>query len=154
MPPGEVLDGGETAFSAFDESAGITSASSSYGDLQSCDLSGDAMCPGRTSLMPSCPRQSRRYLRKLGKSWSLDEVKCHNQSVDGWIVVRGRVYDITEHVVNHPGWHNAGISTVLSIVAHLGSECTEEFEQIHRMFPVAWRQLEAFYIGDLQTSEG
>lgn len=60
-----------------------------------------------------------------------------------------QVYDITEHLVNHPGWESAGITTVLSIIAHLGTDCSAEFEEIHRPWPVAWRQLAAYDIGPL-----
>lgn len=62
-----------------------------------------------------------------------------------------QVYDITEHLVNHPGWEGAGVSTVLSIVAHLGMDCSQEFAEIHRPWPVAWRQLAAFDIGGLEA---
>ena len=60
------------------------------------------------------------------------------------------MYDITGHIVEHPGWDYGGsVSTVLSILAHLGSECTAEFTDIHRPYPIAWRQLSAYYIGEL-----
>lgn len=59
------------------------------------------------------------------------------------------MYDITEHLLNHPGWEGAGITTVLSIIAHLGTDCSAEFEEIHRPWPVAWRQLAAYDIGPL-----
>jgi cytochrome b involved in lipid metabolism len=59
------------------------------------------------------------------------------------------VYDITEHLASHPGWEGAGVTTVLSIIAHLGTDCSEEFAEIHRPWPVAWRQLAAFDIGPL-----
>jgi hypothetical protein len=65
-----------------------------------------------------------------------------------------QVYDITEHVVSHPGWDGAGVSTVLSILAHLGTDCSAEFEEIHRPYPVAWRQLAAFDIGPLEGAAG
>ncbi len=43
------------------------------------------------------------------------------------------MYDITEHIVDHPGWDTGcGISTVLSILAHVGTECSIEFHDIHR----------------------
>lgn len=93
---------------------------------------------------------TRRQLRRLERSWSLEEVACHNTATDGWIAVNGRVYDITEHIVHHPGWEGAGISTVLSILAHLGTDCSKEFEEIHRPWPVAWRQLAAYDIGALE----
>ncbi|KAG2428973.1 hypothetical protein HXX76_011217 [Chlamydomonas incerta] len=96
-------------------------------------------------------RMTRRQLRKLGRSFTLQEVRQHAAKDDAWIAVDGRVYDITEHLVNHPGWHdNAAISTVLSILAHTGTDCSEEFREIHRPYPVAWRQLAAYYIGDLE----
>jgi hypothetical protein len=60
-----------------------------------------------------------------------------------------QVYDITAHVASHPGWDGAGITTVLSILAALGTDCTADFEEIHRPWPVAWRQLAAYDIGPL-----
>ncbi|PNW83011.1 hypothetical protein CHLRE_06g303050v5 [Chlamydomonas reinhardtii] len=100
-------------------------------------------------------RMTRRQLRKLGRNFSLQEVRQHAAKDDAWIAVDGRVYDITEHLVNHPGWHdNAAISTVLSILAHAGSDCSQEFREIHRPYPVAWRQLAAYYIGDLEGAAG
>lgn len=79
----------------------------------------------------------------------MDEVRRHDRVDDGWVAVRGRVYDVTEHLVTHPGWEGAGVTTVLSIAAHLGTDCTEEFEELHRPWPSAWRQLAAFDIGAL-----
>lgn len=78
----------------------------------------------------------------------------HKNRYDCWIAVDGKVYDITEHVANHPGWHTAGISTPLSILAHSGTDCSEEFRDIHRPYPQAWRQLQAFYIGELAAAAG
>lgn len=71
-------------------------------------------------------RLTRRQLRKLGKCWSLAEVRQHAAKDDAWIVVDSKVYDITEHLLNHPGWEDtAAISTVLSILAHAGTDCTQ-----------------------------
>ena len=61
------------------------------------------------------------------------------------------MYDITEHVAHHPAWEHAGISTIISILAHAGSECSAEFHEIHRPYPIAYRQLKAFYIGELSA---
>jgi hypothetical protein len=80
----------------------------------------------------------------------LDEVAKHRYADDGWIVVDGRVYDITEHVVNHRGWETGcGMTEVLSILAHLGSDCTEEMRTIHGCYPAAFAQLRAYDIGPL-----
>lgn len=95
-------------------------------------------------------RVSRVAYRKSPKvpQFTMEEVKKHKTKDDAWIVVHGKVYDITDHILNHPGWHNAAITTVLSILAHIGSDCTEEFVDIHRSYPIAWNQLKAFYIGE------
>ena len=70
---------------------------------------------------------------------------------DGWIVVAGAVYDITEHILSHPGWTAvSGMTTILSILAHLGNDCTTEFRDIHRSIPLAFKQLPAYYIGELE----
>jgi cytochrome b involved in lipid metabolism len=69
---------------------------------------------------------TRRQLRKLGRTFTLSEVRQHAAKDDAWVAVDGRVYDITEHLVTHPGWHdNAAISTVLSILAHAGTDCSQ-----------------------------
>ncbi|EFJ49040.1 hypothetical protein VOLCADRAFT_74407 [Volvox carteri f. nagariensis] len=99
-------------------------------------------------------RLTRRQLRKMGKCWNLSEVRQHARKDDAWIAVDGKVYDITEHLLNHPGWEDSSaISTVLSILAHAGTDCSQEFREIHRPYPVAWRQLQAYYIGDLAPEE-
>ncbi|GLC36982.1 hypothetical protein PLESTB_000171600 [Pleodorina starrii] len=117
-----------------------------------------ALAPQAPSSSPSssatAQRLTRRQLRRLGKAWSLSEVRQHARKDDAWIAVDGKVYDITEHLVNHPGWEDSSaISTVLSILAHSGTDCSQEFREIHRPYPVAWRQLQAYYIGELAPEE-
>jgi len=96
-------------------------------------------------------RLSRRELRRSGRAFTLAEVGRHRCRDDGWIAVGGSVYDITEHVASHPEWDSAGAggAALASILAHLGSDCTDEFVAIHRPWPVATRQLQSFYIGEL-----
>ncbi|KAF5843014.1 cytochrome b5 [Dunaliella salina] len=87
------------------------------------------------------------------RQWTLADVAAHNYVDDLWVVVDGRVYDITEHLVNHHGWGTAAVSTPLSILAAGGTDCSQEFHDIHRLYPIAYKQLAAFYIGDLDISE-
>ncbi|EGB11044.1 hypothetical protein AURANDRAFT_22188, partial [Aureococcus anophagefferens] len=62
----------------------------------------------------------------------LSEVAKHATRDDGWIVVDGVVYDITNFVQNHPGWSFGGsTSTALAIERVLGSDCTDEFAETH-----------------------
>jgi cytochrome b involved in lipid metabolism len=100
-------------------------------------------------------RLSRRALRAQNRAFSLEEVSQHRYADDGWIAVSGRVYDITEHVVAHKGWDTGcGMTEVLSILAHLGTDCTAEFGQIHACYPAASAQLRAYDIGPLAPSGG
>jgi len=83
---------------------------------------------------------------KLGGSRrviSMAEVGKHDTDEDCWIVVRGRVYDTTAYLPEHPG----GAS---SITINAGTDCTEEFEAIHSK--KAWKLLENLYIGDLKEA--
>lgn len=96
------------------------------------------------------PKLTRRQLRKLNRTWSLSDVAQHKFCDDGWVAVDGKVYDITEHITSHPGWDSGcRVTEVLSIIAHLGCDCSAEFHEIHRAYPVSYKQLAAYYIGDL-----
>jgi len=82
----------------------------------------------------------------------LSEVAKHNQLKDAWIVVHNRVYDITTFAVTHPGFNNAGqVSTALAIHRTLGTDCTQEYTEIHS--PRAWRELADFQIGVCASDE-
>eukprot|EP00930_Biecheleria_cincta_P091188 TRINITY_DN80688_c0_g1_i1.p1 TRINITY_DN80688_c0_g1~~TRINITY_DN80688_c0_g1_i1.p1 ORF type:complete len:138 (-),score=17.56 TRINITY_DN80688_c0_g1_i1:131-544(-) len=84
--------------------------------------------------------------RRCDIPYSMSEVCKHCTMEDGWIVVRGKVYDITNFIKHHPGWMHAGqTSTILAIQRNLGKECTEEFTEIHSKN--AWRQLDSYMIG-------
>jgi hypothetical protein len=43
------------------------------------------------------------------------------------------------------------MTEVLSILAHLGTDCTKEFDEIHACYPVAFAQLRAYDIGPLDA---
>ncbi|CAK9095082.1 Nitrate reductase [NADH] (NR) [Durusdinium trenchii] len=84
--------------------------------------------------------------------FTMAEVAGHNQKDDGWIVVGGCVYNITEFVKTHPGWSIAGqTSTILAICRCLGTDCSEEWEQIHSRKAKA--QLTEYFIGRLEGAE-
>lgn len=67
--------------------------------------------------------------------------------------LREQVYNITAHINNHPGWECAcGISTVLAIMRVLGTDCSEEFDEVHTA-EGGKKQLPGFCIGSLRTDE-
>lgn len=81
----------------------------------------------------------------------MQEVARHTCADDLWIVVGGNVYDVSQHLVEHPGWQTpGGISTPLSILAHGGTDCTREFHAIHRSYPRALKELPMYFIGEIE----
>jgi sterol 14-demethylase len=75
-----------------------------------------------------------------GKTFSRAEVAKHNTRKDAWIIVEGKVYDVTSFVEDHPGG-DAILSTV-------GGDSTEGF--LGDQHPPTVRDvLDGFYIGDL-----
>ncbi|KAJ3353912.1 hypothetical protein HDU83_006117 [Entophlyctis luteolus] len=58
------------------------------------------------------------------KSVSEDEVAKHNSENDAWIIIDGKVYDITDFIDGHPG----GRRVLLPV---LGQDVTTKFHQFH-----------------------
>lgn len=68
-------------------------------------------------------------------------------------LTRTQVYDITQHVVSHPGWTSGcGTSQLLAILRTLGTDCSEEVHAVHSTR--ALLQLQPFLIGVLAEGEG
>jgi cytochrome b involved in lipid metabolism len=38
-----------------------------------------------------------------GKSFTFEEVEKHNKKDDCWMIIHGKVYDVTNFLVEHPG---------------------------------------------------
>ena len=57
------------------------------------------------------------------KEYSLDEIAKHNTEEDCWLVIHGKVYDVTEFLPDHPG----GPEIIVDLA---GKDATDEFEDI------------------------
>ena len=76
------------------------------------------------------------------------EVKLNNHKDSGWIVVDGRVYDITQHVLEHDGWTcGCSTSTLYAILRTLGTNCTDEVYEVHSEH--ALKMIQGYMIGVL-----
>jgi cytochrome b involved in lipid metabolism len=83
--------------------------------------------------MPAAPAKGTRPVTR-------EEVALHNTRDNCWIIVSGKVYDITEWAPHHPG--GAGIARM-----YAGKEATAEFGDYHSAEAVA--HMAHFCIGDL-----
>jgi salicylate hydroxylase len=87
----------------------------------------------RTLWTPPAPPQAPRPVTRA-------EVARHNTRDDCWIIVAGKVYDITAWAPHHPG--GAGIARM-----YAGKEATAEFGDYHSAQAVA--HMAHFCVGDL-----
>jgi len=53
--------------------------------------------------------------------YSWDEIRQHNHEQSAWLVVRGRIYDVTSFLKKHPAGPKA-------ILRHAGTEASEHFD--------------------------
>ena len=81
---------------------------------------------------------------KVLKEYTLADIAQHNRQKDIWIVVKGKVYDVTPYVEEHPGG--------LAILRNAGGDATEGFhgpQHPPRVFDI----IDDFLIGKLRTQE-
>jgi cytochrome b involved in lipid metabolism len=87
------------------------------------------------------------FQQKGGKKmekYTLQEVSKHNTREDGWMVIRGRVYDVTDWIPLHPGGD--------AILAGLGKDATTLFENVHPNLMLPEKMLKRYYIGDVRKN--
>ncbi|HKU41092.1 MAG TPA: cytochrome b5-like heme/steroid binding domain-containing protein [Polyangiales bacterium] len=73
------------------------------------------------------------------------EIAAHDRPEDCWLVIRGKVYDVTQYSPSHPAPRRA-------IGDYCGRESTWAFETKGRSRPHsqgAWQLLEAYRIGEI-----
>jgi len=84
--------------------------------------------------MPEAPADGTRRL-------TADEVAKHNTNDDCWVIISGKVYDLSEWAPHHPG--GAGIARM-----YAGKEATAEFGNYHSAEAV--QHMAHFCIGEIQ----
>ncbi|GLI63197.1 hypothetical protein VaNZ11_006096 [Volvox africanus] len=79
------------------------------------------------------------------KVYSLSDVKAHTSDKSCWLVVHGKVYDVTEFLEEHPG----GFDIILSST---GKDATQDFEEIGHSNS-AKKLLEKYLIGEFEGGD-
>ncbi|KAG0459029.1 hypothetical protein HPP92_022157 [Vanilla planifolia] len=75
------------------------------------------------------------------KIYSFEEVSKHNSLNDCWLIISGKVYDITPFVGDHPGGDDVMVSST-------GKDATEDFEDVGHS-KTARDIMAKHYIGDI-----
>eukprot|EP00670_Eutreptiella_braarudii_P006524 CAMPEP_0174285048 /NCGR_PEP_ID=MMETSP0809-20121228/7493_1 /TAXON_ID=73025 ORGANISM="Eutreptiella gymnastica-like, Strain CCMP1594" /NCGR_SAMPLE_ID=MMETSP0809 /ASSEMBLY_ACC=CAM_ASM_000658 /LENGTH=133 /DNA_ID=CAMNT_0015380731 /DNA_START=52 /DNA_END=453 /DNA_ORIENTATION=- len=76
--------------------------------------------------------------------YTFDEVAKHNTEEDVWMVIDGKVYDVTSYLEDHPG----GIDILTGVA---GTDATEDFEAVSHSKP-AIEQMAQFQVGVVEES--
>lgn len=75
----------------------------------------------------------------LAVNYTSDDVALHNSASDCWLIVNGKVYDVTSFIPSHPGGS--------AIIPYCGADGSAAFGSIHQ--PGTVNLLPTYYIGDL-----
>ena len=79
------------------------------------------------------------------KVYSLEECSKHRSEKDCWLIIHGKVYDVTRFLDEHPGGYDI-------VVAASGKDGTEDFEEIGHS-TTAQEMLHDYYIGDFEGGD-
>ncbi|KND04446.1 uncharacterized protein SPPG_00175 [Spizellomyces punctatus DAOM BR117] len=58
------------------------------------------------------------------KAYTIEQVASHKSADDAWVVVNGKVYDVTKFLDDHPGGKKV-------LLKNCGKDASKQFEQFH-----------------------
>ncbi|CUM48595.1 unnamed protein product [Debaryomyces fabryi] len=77
--------------------------------------------------------------------FTLEQIKCHDNSNDLWMVIYNKVYDVTSFIPSHPG-------SAEVLLDCGGVDATEAFEDVAHSDD-AFQMLEPYFIGNLESAD-
>ncbi|XP_021718371.1 cytochrome b5-like [Chenopodium quinoa] len=80
----------------------------------------------------------------LTKLFSMEEAAEHNTKDDCWVVIDGKVYDVTSYLDDHPGGDDV-------LLTATGKDAKEEFEDAGHSQD-ARDEMEKYFVGELDPS--
>ncbi|KAB2577949.1 Nitrate reductase (NADH) [Lasiodiplodia theobromae] len=88
-------------------------------------------------------RYAGRQITVPQKQFTREEIERHDKDNDCWIVIDGRVYDVTSVL----SWHPGGKVAILGHAGKAHQETSDEFASIHDAY--AYRKLEECILGNV-----
>ncbi|CAL0302765.1 unnamed protein product [Lupinus luteus] len=76
--------------------------------------------------------------------YTLAEISEHNTSKDCWLLIDGKVYNVTKFLDDHPGGGDVLLSST-------GKDATDDFEDVGHSTG-ARAMLDEFYVGDIDST--
>ncbi|CAN6842327.1 unnamed protein product [Brassica oleracea] len=93
---------------------------------------------------PICMRFVPREMASDKKVLGFEEVSQHNKTKDCWLIISGKVYDVTPFMDDHPGGDEVLLSST-------GKDATNDFEDVGHS-DTARDMMEKYYIGEIDSS--
>jgi cytochrome b involved in lipid metabolism len=81
-----------------------------------------------------------------GRKYTWQEIRRHNTATDCWIVIEGKVYDVSKWLKYHPGG-------TLPLLYSAGQDCSSVFKAFHPFSWIREKRLPPFYIGDVSEPD-
>ncbi|XP_010509977.1 PREDICTED: cytochrome b5 [Camelina sativa] len=78
------------------------------------------------------------------KIFTLSQVSEHNQPQDCWLVINGKVYNVTKFLEDHPGGDDVLLSST-------GKDATDDFEDVGHS-ESARLMMEQYYVGEIDKT--
>ncbi|KAK3158602.1 hypothetical protein QOZ80_2AG0139250 [Eleusine coracana subsp. coracana] len=79
-----------------------------------------------------------------GKLYTFEEVRKHNELNDCWLIISGKVYDVTPFMEEHPGGDDV-------LLASTGKDATTDYEDIGHS-DSATEMMRQYCIGDVDMA--
>ncbi|XP_075506429.1 cytochrome b5-like [Primulina tabacum] len=80
----------------------------------------------------------------MGKLFTLAEISEHNNKKDCWLLINGKVYDVTKFLDDHPGGDDV-------LLTATGKDATDDFEDVGHSSS-ARSMMDEFLVGEIDSS--
>ncbi|KZV30300.1 cytochrome b5 [Dorcoceras hygrometricum] len=80
----------------------------------------------------------------MGKVFTLAEISEHNNKKDCWLLINGKVYDVTKFLDDHPGGDDV-------LLTATGKDATDDFEDVGHSSS-ARSMMDEFFVGEIDST--